>query len=129
MGGIRIDKYIWAVRLFKTRSLATKEVKNGKVKVNGTDIKPSYEVKVGDEIELRKQGSAFTYKVLDLLEKRVGAKLVPDYLKDITPEEEIEKFKMKQIVQRQYTQQYGKGKPGKKDRRELDNFWDELMDE
>lgn len=125
--GVRVDKYIWAVRLYKTRSLATKQVKGGKVKVNETDIKPSYEINIGDVITIRKHGSSFQYQVLDLLEKRVGAKLVSDYLKDITPEEELEKFKLKQIAQRQYKQQYGKGKPGKKDRKQLDDFWDELL--
>lgn len=125
---VRVDKYIWAVRLFKTRSLATKQVKGGKVKVNDNDIKPSYEVKKGDEISIRKHGSVFTYKVVDLLEKRVGAKLVPDYLDDITDPEELEKFKLKQIAQRQYKQQSGKGKPGKKDRKQLDDFWDELLE-
>ena len=125
--GVRIEKYIWAVRLFKTRSLATKEVKNGKVKVNGADIKPSYEVKTKDTITIRKHGSEFQYRVLDLLEKRVGAKLVADYIEDITPAEELEKFKLKQLAQKQYKQQYGKGKPGKKDRKQMDDFWDELL--
>lgn len=117
----RIDKYLWAVRLCKTRSLATKMCKQGKVLMNGEAVKPSKEIAVGDQFSIKKNTAMFSYEVVDDLEKRVGAKLVSDYLRDITHEEEIEKYKAYQDAQRQYRQQ-GLGRPGKKDRRALMRF-------
>jgi ribosome-associated heat shock protein Hsp15 len=123
---LRWDKYLWSVRLAKTRSQATELLQKGKVKVNGSEIKPSREPKVGDEIAVSRNGAVFSYVVLALLDKRVGAKLVADYLNDTTPPEEIEKFKRYQLAQSAY-REYGTGKPSKKDRRDLDEFlenWD-----
>lgn len=117
----RIDKYLWAVRLFKTRSLAANMVKTGKVMVNGVTVKPSREVKIGETISIKKNTALFSYEIIGLLEKRVGAKLVPDYLKDITPEEEIEKYKIYQAAQREY-REFGQGRPTKKKRRNIDKF-------
>lgn len=123
---VRIDKFIWFTRLCKTRSIATELVKKGKVKLNGEGIKPAREVKVGDEIGIVKHTSVFTYKVKALLKNRVGAKLVADHLIDITPPEEIEKYKTYQAAQSAY-RGHGTGKPTKKERRVLDNFlhWDD----
>jgi ribosome-associated heat shock protein Hsp15 len=118
---VRIDKFIWFTRLCKTRSIATELVKKGKVKLNGEGIKPSREVKVGDEIGIVKHTSIFTYKIKSLLNNRVGAKLVEDYLIDITPVEEIEKYKTYQTAQSAY-RGHGTGKPTKKERRILDSF-------
>lgn len=120
----RIDKYLQAVRLFKTRSLAANHVKNGKVMVNGEEIKASKELKIGDHISIKKNTVVFEYEVVDLLEKRVGAKLVEQYLRDITSEEEIEKYKQYQAAQRDY-RQLGYGKPTKKDRRNIRRFLDD----
>lgn len=117
----RLDKYIWSVRLAKTRSQAADAISKGKVRLNGENCKPARDVKIGDEINLHKHTAVFTYKVLQLLDRRVGAKLVSDYLLDITPEEEIEKLKMFQLSQKTY-RQHGTGKPTKKDRRDLDDF-------
>jgi len=117
----RLDKYVWSVRLAKTRSKAADAISKGKVRLNGENIKPAKEVKVGDEINVHKHTSVFTFKVLQLLDRRVGAKLVSDYILDITPEEEIEKLKLFQISQSSY-RQHGTGKPSKKDRRDLDDF-------
>mgnify|MGYP001240637199 CR=1 FL=1 len=121
---VRIDKFIWFTRLCKTRSIATELVKKGKV--NGEGIKPAREVKVGDEIGIVKHTSIFTYKVKALLKNRVGAKLVEDHLIDVTPIEEIEKFKTYQVAQSAY-RGHGTGKPTKKERRVLDSFlhWDD----
>jgi len=124
--GCRIDKYIWSVRLAKTRSIASKSIEKGKVRLNNGLVKPSKEVKLGDEINIIKHNSTFTFKVIQLLDKRVGAKLVKDYLLEITPQEELEKFKVYQESQRVY-RDYGSGKPSKKDRRDLEDFinnWD-----
>jgi len=118
---LRWDKYIWAVRLAKTRSQASEELSKGRIKVNGLPIKPAKEPKVGDIITISKNTAVFSYKVISLLEKRVGAKLVADYLIDTTPLEEIEKFKTYQLAQQVYRQN-GSGKPSKKDRREIDDF-------
>jgi ribosome-associated heat shock protein Hsp15 len=118
---LRWDKYIWAVRLAKTRSQASEELSKGRIKVNGLPIKPAKEPKVGDIITISKNTAVFSYKVISLLEKRVGAKLVADYLIDTTPLEEIEKYKTYQLAQQVYRQN-GSGKPSKKDRREIDDF-------
>ncbi|UKN00660.1 RNA-binding S4 domain-containing protein [Paracrocinitomix mangrovi] len=120
----RIDKYLWAVRLYKTRSLAATDVKNGKVMVNGEEVKAAKELKIGDHLSIKKNTAIFEYEVVDLLEKRVGAKLVEQYLRDITPEEEIEKYKQYQEAQRDY-RQLGYGKPTKKDRRNIRKFLDD----
>jgi len=117
----RIDKYLWAVRLFKTRSLAAKMVKEGKVLLDGEKVKTAKELKAGDVFSIKKNTATFTYQVVELLEKRVGAKLVEQYLKDITPEEEIEKYKQYQLAQREY-RDLGFGKPTKKDRRNIRKF-------
>lgn len=117
----RIDKYLWAVRLAKTRSLAANLVKTNKILVNYEPVKPSREIIIGDVISVKRNTALFSYKVLDLLERRVGAKLVADYIQDITPEEEIEKFKTYQIAQKEY-RQFGLGRPTKKQRRDLGKF-------
>ncbi|MFT4602151.1 MAG: ribosome-associated heat shock protein Hsp15 [Arenicella sp.] len=117
----RIDKYLWAVRLFKTRSLASNMVKTGKVLVQGKEVKAAKEMKVGDKFSIKKNTAVFSYEVVDLLEKRVGAQLVADYLRDITPTEEIEKYKAYQMAQREY-KELGFGKPTKKDKRSIKKF-------
>jgi len=118
---VRIDKFIWFTRLCKTRSIATELIKKGKVKLNGEGVKPSREVKVDDEIGIVKHTSIFTYKIKSLLNNRVGAKLVDEYIVDMTPVEEIEKFKTYQAAQSAY-RGHGTGKPTKKERRILDSF-------
>lgn len=120
---LRIDKYIWCVRLSKTRSQATELIKKGKVKLNTDEVKPSREVKIGDTIQISKHSAIFSFKILDLVDKRVGAKLVENYLIDITTEGEFQKFKIYQESQKVY-RHFGSGKPTKKDRRELEDFLD-----
>jgi len=124
---IRLDKYLWAVRLSKTRSQATDLISKGKALLNEAVIKPAREVKVGETITLLKHNARFQYKVLQLLDKRVGAPLVKDYIQDITSPEEIEKLKAYQDAQRNYRQT--DGKPTKKDRRELDRFMDDWQED
>lgn len=120
---IRFDKFVWSVRLTKTRSIATELISKGKIRINGLDVKPSKEVKVNDVITISKNSALFSYKVKSLLDKRIGPKLVIEYIEDITPLEEIEKFKLYNESQSVY-RQYGTGKPTKKDRRSLDDFLD-----
>lgn len=122
----RVDKYLWCVRIAKTRSKASDWVKKGKVKLNGKNVKPAKEVKIGDKIQISRANATFEYKIIDLLNKRVGAKLVDDFVRDITSEDEIEKYKTYQLAQKNY-RQHGTGKPSKKERRALDDFlnWDD----
>lgn len=117
----RIDKYLWAVRLFKTRSQAADEIKSGKITVNDEAVKASKEVKAGDIIRIRKNTAVFSYRVVDLLQNRVGAPLVKNYLEDITPQAEIDKYKEYQAAQREY-RDFSFGKPTKADRRKRDKF-------
>jgi ribosome-associated heat shock protein Hsp15 len=123
---IRFDKYVWCVRLAKTRSQASELISKGKIRLNGQDVKSSKEIKVNDVIGVQKHSATFNYKVLVLLDKRLGAALIPTYIEDQTTEEEILKFKQYQLAQKAYRET--DGKPTKKDRRELDKFmedWDE----
>lgn len=118
---LRWDKFIWAVRLSKTRSQASELLSKGKITVNNIQTKPSKEPKPGDLIQVSKNTAVFSYKVLQLLDKRVGAKLVNEYILDLTPHEEREKYKTYQTAQQIYRTN-GSGKPTKKDRREIGDF-------
>ena len=125
MEEVRIDKYLWSIRVYKTRSEATDACKGGKVRVNGADIKPSKAVKPGDVIVARKGAVAYTYKVLELIDKRQGAKLVPRYAENQTPEEEL--AKLRAPVETFFLKRdRGAGRPTKKDRRQMDSLWNEL---
>ncbi|GAP71748.1 heat shock protein 15 [Candidatus Symbiothrix dinenymphae] len=117
----RIDKWLWAVRLFKTRSLAAEECNKGRVSVNGVAAKPSRAVKVGDVVDVKKPPVTYSFRVLELTNNRVGAKLVATYLEDVTPPEQYEILELQKIsgfVDRAR----GTGRPTKKERRELDEF-------
>jgi ribosome-associated heat shock protein Hsp15 len=120
---VRIDKWLWAVRLFKTRSQATDACRAGKVKVQGVTAKPSRELKLDQEITIQYGPITRTVKVIGLIEKRVGAKLVPDNLIDLTPQEEYQK--LEQIKDNPFARR--KGRPTKKERRDMDQWfgWDE----
>ena len=118
---MRIDKFVWCVRLAKTRSVASKLVSTNKIKLNGTECKPAKEVCLNDLITVQKNNALFSYKVIQLTNKRLGAKLVQDHIIDITPAEEIEKYKTYQMAQRAYRGK-DQGKPNKKDRRDIDQF-------
>lgn len=125
MGEVRVDKWLWAVRIFKTRSLATEACKKGRVSIGGTTIKPSRTLQVGEVVSVRKPPVEYSFRVLGLLSNRVGAKLVPEYMENVTPREQYELLEMQRIsgfVDRAK----GLGRPTKKDRRDLDQFADEL---
>jgi ribosome-associated heat shock protein Hsp15 len=120
---VRIDKWLWAVRFFKTRSSATEACKKGRVMIGDIPVKPSRMIKVGDIIKIRKPPVTYTYKVLQLSEKRMGAKLVNDFVLDMTPEEELKILE----IQKNMTwlkRDPGTGRPTKKERRDLDNFFE-----
>ncbi|MFT7344093.1 MAG: ribosome-associated heat shock protein Hsp15 [Lentimonas sp.] len=118
---MRIDKYIWCVRLAKTRSIASELVSKGKVRLNSKDIKPSREVKEGDIIEIINHSAVFSYQVIGIINRRIGAALVKDFIVDKTPNEEIEKLKEYRAAQSNY-RHHGTGKPTKRDRRDMDDF-------
>ncbi len=118
---VRIDKWLWAVRLFKTRSIAIEACKKGRISIKGVQVKASRMIKVGDIIEIRKPPITYSFEVLDLIERRVGAKLAADYRKDVTTPEQLEVLEMSKLsgfVDRAR----GTGRPTKKDRRELETF-------
>ena len=117
---VRIDKYLWAVRVFKTRTLATEACRKGRVTVEDMPAKPSRMVSKGDVIQVRRMPIYYSYRVLDPIEKRVGAKIVDKFVEDITPKEELHKLEMKDdfFVRRDR----GAGRPTKKDRRLLDDL-------
>lgn len=120
---VRIDKWLWAVRIFKTRSQATDACRKGHVSVGDLPVKPSRAISVGDSLKVRKDQITRSFKVLALSEKRMGAKLVPDFLEDITPPEELEVLEMQKHI-RWSSRDKGAGRPTKKDRRELDDFFE-----
>ena len=125
MTEVRIDKYLWSIRVFKTRSEATDACKGGKIRVNGADTKPSKMVKVGDTIVARKGAVTYTYKVLELIDTRQGAKLVPNYAENLTPPEELAKLRAP-IETFFLKRDRGAGRPTKKDRRQMEALWDDL---
>jgi ribosome-associated heat shock protein Hsp15 len=122
-GQVRIDKWLWAVRLFKTRSLATEECQKGHVSIGGLPVKPSRMVNHGDVVKVRKPPIYRTYKILDTAEKRMPAKEVPGFLEDITPKEELELLEMHGNM-KWITRERGTGRPTKKERRDLDDIFE-----
>ena len=118
---LRLDKFIWAIRIAKTRSLAHEAISKGKIKINFKDVKPSYQPQVNDNITIHRNSAVFSYKIIELTDKRIGAKLAHDFIKNITPQEEIDKFEQYLLSQKSYRIN-GDGKPSKKDRRALDDF-------
>lgn len=118
---VRIDKWLWAMRVFKTRTIATDACKKGRVMMGGNPVKPSRAIKVGDIIDVRKPPVTYTFRVKALTENRLGAKLVPEYLENITPQSQYDLLEMTKIsgfVDRRK----GLGRPTKRDSRELSRF-------
>ena len=120
---MRIDKFLWCVRLFKTRSLATEQVRLGKVLIKGEQLKPSKELRLGEKVEIKRGPIVFEYQVMDFPKARLGAKMVELFVKEITSEEEKKKWLLLQ-EQLKLTRERGTGRPTKKDRREMDAFMD-----
>ena len=121
----RIDKYLWAIRVFKTRSEATDACNGNKVKIGGVNAKPSKAIKAGDVIEIRKASVLFTYKVIQTAENRMGAALVPQYAENLTPESELSKMHAPRETVT-ILRDRGTGRPTKKERRELDALMDSM---
>ena len=120
---VRIDKWLWAVRLYKTRTLATEECRKGRITIDGVAVKPSRIPKIGDIIKVRKNPVTYSYKIIGIIGKRVGAKLVQEFAIDITPPEELKNLEIKQQMG-SMERDRGSGRPTKKDRRDLDRLQD-----
>ena len=129
MAEARIDKWMWAARIFKTRTIAAEACKKGRVSINGVQAKPARMVKPGDVIHVKKSPITYSFKVLQAIERRVGAKLVPEIMENVTTPEQYELLEMSKIsgfIDRAR----GTGRPTKKDRRDLDDFFTpEYVDE
>lgn len=127
---VRLDKWLWAVRIFKSRTMSTDACKAGKIKLKGTSLKPSFLITVGETIEVKKNGFNLVFRVNQLLEKRVSAVLAAPCFDDLTPQEELNKYK-DWFVGKSGAEfrDRGEGRPTKKDRREIDDFKEMYFDE
>lgn len=122
----RIDKWLWAARIYKTRSVASDAIKNGRVTIDGVNVKPSRTVKEGDIINVKKPPITYSFKILACIEQRIGAKLVPLVFENVTDPKQYELLEMSRIsgfIDRQR----GTGRPTKKERRAIDNFIDPVL--
>jgi ribosome-associated heat shock protein Hsp15 len=121
MDTVRIDKFLWSVRIYKTRTIAAEECEKHRVLVNGAEVKPSRSVRVGDRLMVKKLPVVYTYEIIRLVDKRQSASLVKNYIVDTTPQDELDKAeiaRMTAFVQRDR----GAGRPTKKERREIDKL-------
>jgi ribosome-associated heat shock protein Hsp15 len=120
----RIDKWLWAMRLFKTRTIAAEACKKGRVMVQQVAVKPSRNIKIGDIIQVKRPPVTYSFKVLALTENRLGAKLVPEYMENVTTADQLELLELSK-VSGYVGRDRGTGRPTKKDRRDLDSFLDD----
>jgi ribosome-associated heat shock protein Hsp15 len=126
----RIDKWLWAVRLYKSRSMATDACRNGRIRINNLPLKPSYMVTAGEQLEVKKNGFNLQFKVVEIIEKRVSATLAAPCFIDMTPAEELSKYKDWFVGKGgNEMRMRGEGRPTKKDRREIDEFKDMYLDD
>lgn len=123
---MRIDKWLWAMRLYKTRSMAADACKSNRISVNGSVVKAAREVKQGDQVSVKKMPVIYSYKIIDFPKSRVGAALVPQFMRDITPDSE--KDKLLQQVSVFVKRDRGMGRPTKKERREIDELMEDVSD-
>ena len=128
MDKVRVDKWLWSVRIFKTRSLATDMVKKGRVSIDGKSIKPSYLLKVGETLEVKKDGFNLILLVKELLEKRVSATLAAPCYDNLTPEDELNKYRdWFEGKGHAEIRQKGTGRPTKRERRDIDQYKDDFF--
>ncbi|MFS4430681.1 RNA-binding S4 domain-containing protein [Chryseobacterium sp. S90] len=118
---MRIDKFLWSIRFYKTRSIAAEEIKKNRVSIGTSAVKSSKEVKEGDTIKIRKNQIDYKIKVIQIPKSRIGAKLVPLHIQDVTDKEQYELLKLRKMSQ-DYYRNKGEGRPTKKDRREMDDY-------
>lgn len=120
---VRVDKWLWAVRLFKTRSIATEACKKGKILINNSPVKPSRTIKIGDIISIKQNPILYSFKVVALLQNRIGPKLVADFREDVTTPDQLELIELGKIAA-QTNRARGTGRPTKKERRDIDDFFE-----
>lgn len=126
---VRVDKYLFAMRIYKTRSIAADACKVGRIIMNGQSLKASRTFEIGNKFSVRKGPITYTYEVLRLSENRLGAKLVPEYIRDITSKDQLELLELARLA-RQNGRDRGTGRPTKKDRRDIEQFFsDDYLDE
>ena len=118
---VRVDKYLFAMRLYKTRTIAADACKKGRITMGGAQLKPSRTFHIGDIFSVRKGPITYTYRIKQLSENRLGAKIVPDYLQDITAPDQLELLELARLAG-QTGRDRGTGRPTKKDRREIETF-------
>ena len=120
---MRIDKYLWCIRLFKTRNMATEACKKGHIKINDSNVKPAKEIFGNEIINIRKNQMNYEIVVIDIPKSRVGAKLVDLYRKDVTPKEELERLDLLKFTKNHHRKK-GTGRPTKRDRRDIDEYYE-----
>ncbi len=123
---VRIDKWLWAVRIYKTRSIASEACKKGKVLIGGVQVKPSRNVKVGDVIGIKRNPVLYSFKVLALAENRMNAKLVVGFIENVTTPDQLELVELARIAA-ENNRDRGTGRPTKKDRRDIDEFFEPIF--
>lgn len=121
---VRIDKFLWSVRLFKTRSLAAEAIKRGRITMGGVQVKGSRNVKVGDVVSVKVPPATRSFEILQLAHTRMGAKLVPDHIKEVTTPDQLEILELNRLAM-SMNRRRGLGRPTKKERRDLDDFIDD----
>ena len=120
---VRIDKWLWAVRLYKTRSLATEACKKGRVQIQGTAVKPSRVVKTGDIIQIKHPPVVYSFKVLAPAQNRMNARLVPEFMENVTTADQLELIELGKLAAKT-ARERGTGRPTKKERRDMDDFFE-----
>ena len=125
MDEVRIDKFLWSIRAYKTRSEATDACNGGKIRLNGADVKPSKAVRRGDTVVVRKGVVTYTYRVLEPVDKRQGAKTVPQFAENLTTQSELDKLHAP-VETFFLKRDRGAGRPTKKDRRQMESLWEAL---
>ncbi|MDO4462345.1 MAG: RNA-binding S4 domain-containing protein [Bacteroidia bacterium] len=124
----RIDKFLWSVRIYKTRTIAAEAIKKGRISMGGTQVKASRTVKAGDTIDVRVPPATRSFKIIDIPRSRVGAKLVPNYITEVTTPDQLEIIELQRLAA-SMNRQKGLGRPTKKDRRDIDSYFGDMADE
>ncbi len=124
----RIDKFLWSVRIYKTRSIAAEAIKKGRISMGGTQVKASRTVKPGDIVDVRVPPATRSFKIIDCPRSRVGAKLVPDYIIEVTSPDQLEIIELQKLAS-SMNRQKGLGRPTKKDRRDIDSYFGDMSDD
>lgn len=124
----RIDKFLWSVRIYKTRTIAAEATKKGRISMGGTQVKASRTVKAGDTVDVRVPPATRSFKIIDIPRSRVGAKLVPNYITEVTAPDQLEIIELQKLAA-SMNRQKGLGRPTKKDRRDIDSYFGDIADD